>query len=168
MKEKYLFTLAFIKQGSKILMINRNKQPWQGMWNGVGGKLKKEEDPLTAIIREVKEETGLSFLKSDVKYRGVVTWNGLSNHLKNGFNQNGLYLYLINLPKDVNFKTPIKTKEGILDWKNIDFLIDKDNLGIPYNIPYFINNVINSNLLYQYDCLFDGNYLLKVNIKELK
>jgi len=149
-------------------MLNRNKQPWQGMWNGVGGKLKNNEDPLDSVIREIKEETGLSFLKSEIKFRGIVTWNGFNDNLNNAFNQNGLYLYFVELSKNIALKTPLKTKEGILDWKKVDFLNDKDNLGVPYNIPYFIDNVINSNTLYQYDCLFEGNYLIDLKTKELK
>lgn len=167
-KLNFLYTLAFIKKGDEILMLNRNKQPWQGMWNGVGGKLKLNENPLDSVIREINEETGLSFLKEEVIFKGIVTWNGYNDKLDDTFNQNGLYLYLTELPSDVVLKTPIKTKEGILDWKKINFLNDKDNLGIPYNIPYFINNVINSNMLYQYDCLFNGNDLIDVKIKELK
>lgn len=32
------FTNCFIKKGDRILLLNRNKPSWMGMWNGVGGK----------------------------------------------------------------------------------------------------------------------------------
>lgn len=31
------------------------------MWNGIGGKMEPGEDPLTACVREVREETGITF-----------------------------------------------------------------------------------------------------------
>ena len=35
-----LYTLGFIrcKDNNKILLLNRNKSPWMGLYNGVGGK----------------------------------------------------------------------------------------------------------------------------------
>ena len=38
-------TLCFVKKGNKILMINRNKPPFMGMWNAVGGHIEKGETP---------------------------------------------------------------------------------------------------------------------------
>lgn len=31
-------TLCFIRKDDEILMLNRQKAPLQGLWNGVGGK----------------------------------------------------------------------------------------------------------------------------------
>lgn len=54
--------IAFIYRDDQVLLIHREKQNAfaYGKWNGVGGHIEKGEDPLTAIRREVKEETGLS------------------------------------------------------------------------------------------------------------
>ena len=69
------YVLAFIKRKDEILLINRNYQPWQGCWNGIGGKIEKNETPLEAIIRETYEETGLMVSKEQVFDKGLVTWN---------------------------------------------------------------------------------------------
>ena len=53
--------LAFIEKKDEVLMIERSKESAFAYKkpNGVGGHTKKGEDPLTAVRREVKEETGL-------------------------------------------------------------------------------------------------------------
>ncbi len=48
----YKYTICFIKKGKKILLLNRNKKPNMGMWNGVGGKIEDNETPYEGIIRE--------------------------------------------------------------------------------------------------------------------
>lgn len=48
--------ICFIKQGEKILILNRNFPEWMGVWNGVGGKINDNETPLECILREVREE----------------------------------------------------------------------------------------------------------------
>ena len=41
-------------------------------WIGVGGKFEEGETPEDCVLREVKEETGLTL--TDYKYRGIVTF----------------------------------------------------------------------------------------------
>lgn len=52
-------TLCFIRKDDEILMLNREKAPLQGLWNGVGGKMEENETPMACILREIEEETGL-------------------------------------------------------------------------------------------------------------
>ncbi len=40
-KRMYKYTICFIRKGNKILLLNRNKKPNMGMWNGVGGKIRR-------------------------------------------------------------------------------------------------------------------------------
>jgi 8-oxo-dGTP diphosphatase len=53
------YTICFIKRKDEILLLNRNKKPNMGLWNGVGGKIETGETPFEGIIRETWEETGL-------------------------------------------------------------------------------------------------------------
>ena len=129
---QYLYTLCFIRQGDYILMLNRNKSPWLGIWNGVGGKREDDESPLDCIHREIKEETNIKVNKDDIIDKGYVTWN--SDFKTPSL---GLHLFYVEIPKDYLYETPISTREGILDWKLIDWVHDKENLGVSYNIPYF-------------------------------
>lgn len=58
--EKCIITnICLIYKGSKILVINRKKKDWPGL-TLPGGHVEKNEDFNESVIREVKEETGLS------------------------------------------------------------------------------------------------------------
>ena len=69
------YTICFIKYGDEILMLNREKSPNMGLWNGVGGKIEEGETHLQSVIREAYEETGIQ-LKNPT-FAGEVVW--LSN-----------------------------------------------------------------------------------------
>lgn len=50
---------AIVAKDGKVLLVKRGKQPYQGFWSLPGGSIKIGEGPGEAIIRELKEETGL-------------------------------------------------------------------------------------------------------------
>ena len=52
--------LVYNKEENKILMCKREKEPYKGKFNLVGGKVEKNEDELHAAYRELYEETGIS------------------------------------------------------------------------------------------------------------
>jgi 8-oxo-dGTP diphosphatase len=62
-----LFTLILIidKKKENILMCVRNKEPFKGLYNGLGGKIEKGESVLLSAYRELFEESGIS--KKDTK-----------------------------------------------------------------------------------------------------
>lgn len=155
----YKYTLGFVIKGSKVLLINREKQPWKGCWNGLGGKIKTGETKEESILRELEEETGLVFTIDQIKFKGEVTWN-LFDAMGHG-----LYLFIVYLPEDDHYLTPKSTDEGILDWKEIDWVCDFDNLGVAHNIPYFLKTIIEEDCNYRFNCVFEGNILLRV-VKE--
>ena len=58
-----LATICYIDNGHSLLLLHRNKKPndvHEGKWIGVGGKLEAGESPEECVIRESKEETGLT------------------------------------------------------------------------------------------------------------
>jgi 8-oxo-dGTP diphosphatase len=70
-----LATLCYIKKDEKTLMMLRNKKKddmHQGKYNGLGGKLKEGETPEECVLREVKEESGLSITNPILK--GIITF----------------------------------------------------------------------------------------------
>lgn len=54
-----LTNLCMIKDGDKYLLQNRVKKDWQG-YTFPGGHVEPEESIVQSVIREVKEETGLT------------------------------------------------------------------------------------------------------------
>jgi 8-oxo-dGTP diphosphatase len=70
-----LTTLCYIEKENCYLMLHRIKKKTdvnKGKWIGVGGHFEKDETPDECLLREVKEETGLTLTK--YKCRGLVTF----------------------------------------------------------------------------------------------
>lgn len=68
-------TLCYVRSGGRTLMLHRNKRKGDahlGKWNGLGGKLDAGESPDDCVVREVREESGLTV--SDPRLRGVLTF----------------------------------------------------------------------------------------------
>jgi len=68
-------TLCYIEKDDSYLMLHRVKKENdlnKDKWIGVGGKLEENESPDECLVREVKEETGLTL--TDYKLRGIITF----------------------------------------------------------------------------------------------
>lgn len=68
-------TLCYIEREGQYLMLHRVRKKNdvnQDKWVGVGGKFEDKESPEECLLREVKEETGLTLTR--YAYRGLVTF----------------------------------------------------------------------------------------------
>lgn len=69
--------IVFDEKEENILMCKRAKDPYQGKYNLVGGKVEEGEDLLDAAYRELQEETGITskdiHLKSLMNFEYKVT-----------------------------------------------------------------------------------------------
>lgn len=70
-----LSTLCYIERGDEWLMLHRVKKEHDAnrdKWIGLGGKFEDGESPEECVLREVREETGLTL--TSYRYRGIVTF----------------------------------------------------------------------------------------------
>lgn len=68
-------TLCYIERDNQYLMLHRVKKERdvnKDKWIGVGGHFEPEETPEECLLREVKEETGLTL--TSWKFCGIVTF----------------------------------------------------------------------------------------------
>ena len=68
-------TLCYIQSGNRYLLLHRTKKEndqSHDKWLGIGGKFEDKESPEDCILREVREETGLTL--TSYQYRGIVTF----------------------------------------------------------------------------------------------
>jgi 8-oxo-dGTP diphosphatase len=64
--KSYVVGFIFNADRTKVALVEKTHPEWQkGRLNGVGGKIEDGETPLTAMVREAKEETGLVTQESD-------------------------------------------------------------------------------------------------------
>ena len=70
-----LTTLCYIEKDDKYLMLHRVKKEHDlnhDKWVGVGGKFEPDETPEECMLREVREETGLTLTK--YRFRAILTF----------------------------------------------------------------------------------------------
>ena len=109
-------TLCYVFRGDEVLMLHRVKKKHdinKDKWIGIGGKFEPGESPDECILREAKEETGLTL--TGLSCRGVVTF--LTENP-----EEGEYMYLFTADR---FEGDlIECNEGDLQWVRRDFLKD--------------------------------------------
>jgi 8-oxo-dGTP diphosphatase len=120
-------TLSFVMNGNDILMMKRapHKRVFPNQYNGLGGHIERDEDPLTSAIREIKEESGLDV--HSVRLRTV--------HNIDAGAETGIILFVYTAIAD-NRNVIIDSPEGQLEWIPRDKILDIDLVeDLPYLIP---------------------------------
>ena len=106
-------TLCYITRGQEVLLLHRVKKKNdinKDKWIGIGGHFEGEESPDECLLREAKEETGLTL--TSWRCRGVVTF--LNDCCEGEF----MYLFTAD-----GFEGQLKTcEEGDLEWVSREFM----------------------------------------------
>ena len=145
-----IVTLCFVKKENKILMINRNKPPFMGMWNALGGHLEDNETPKECAIREIYEESNVKV--DNAELISISTWN---------YDDDEIYVYVSNLSDDFDISSyPIKINEGIIDFKDIDWIIHEKNYGVIADLRVFLKD-IKENQKNNYHLVYDESKLVE-------
>lgn len=113
-----LATLGYVMSadGKSVLMVHRNKRPddvHYGKYNGLGGKIEAQEDVVSGMKREIKEESGIDV--EQICLRGTVSWPGFG---KNGEDWFGFLFRIDSFSGEVHQGN----HEGTLEWVPIDRL----------------------------------------------
>lgn len=102
-----LTTLCYIEKDDKYLMLHRVKKENDlnhDKWVGVGGKFEQDETPEECMLREVREETGLTLTK--YRFRAILTF--LSDEWETE------YIHLYTASEFTG--TLLECDEGNLEW----------------------------------------------------
>ena len=129
-------TVCYLKKDNKVLMIKFSKK-WGNVYAPPGGKIEKGESPLDCIIREFKEETGLTLVNP--KLQGISYWQDSFEGI--------IFVYTA---EDYEGKQILTSEEGNLEWIKIEELI---------TIKQFEQNEKFTPYLFKNE-LFEGKFLL--------
>jgi 8-oxo-dGTP diphosphatase len=115
-----LATLGYVfsPDGAKVLMVHRNRRPTDaqfGKYNGLGGKLHPDEDVVSCIRREIREEAGIEC--DSLRLAGTISWPGFGAGGEDWFG----FIFHIDRFSGTPFTD---NAEGTLEWVEIGRVLE--------------------------------------------
>lgn len=114
-------------------------------------------------MREIFEETGIRLASEQIRFAGIVTWNG-----EEGLFSEGMYAYVAEVDEDFMYPTPIEVEEGILTWKSLDWVCGDDNRGVGRHMVRFLPPMLFESQCYEHRCRFEDNVLVGYELVPLE
>lgn len=142
-------TLCYIEKDNQYLMLHRTKKENdlnEGKWIGVGGKFEKNETPEECLLREVKEETGLTL--TSYRLRAVITF--VSDKWETE------YMYLFTADKFVGELG--KCNEGELKWVGKNQILD---LNTWEGDRIFLERILRDTGFFTLKVVYEGDKLVE-------
>ncbi|RKH72234.1 8-oxo-dGTP diphosphatase [Corallococcus sp. AB049A] len=112
-------TLGYVMSpdGQRVLLIHRDARPddaHYGKYNGLGGKMERDEDIAACMRREIREEAGIECTRMSL--RGTLSWPGFGKHGEDWLG----FIFRI----DAFTGTPLdKNPEGSLSWVPVSSIL---------------------------------------------
>lgn len=145
-----LTTLCYIEKDDCYLLMHRVKKEKdinKDKWIGIGGHFEQAESPEECVLREVKEETGLTL--TSYAFRGIVTF----------VTSTGLYEYMCLYTAD-GFEGEIcDCDEGVLEWVSKDRL---EELNLWQGDYIFLRLLEESETFFSLKLVYEGDVLKEV------
>ena len=138
------YCLVYLKSRRKVLLIKKSEgRSHAGEWIGLGGKLEPSEDPVSAAVREFREESGLTI--ADPQLRGTFIWI------------DEVHCGIVHIVTATRWTgTLTGSEEGELQWHRIE---DLGTLaGLASHQPLFLDTV-----LLDGDCFYSGAAVVREN-----
>ncbi|MCC6560953.1 MAG: 8-oxo-dGTP diphosphatase [Xanthomonadales bacterium] len=115
-----LATLGYVlsPDRSRVLLVHRNARAHDahfGKYNGLGGKLEADEDIVSGMRRELREEAGIECL--ELQLRGTISWPGFGKHGEDWFG----FVFLITA---FDGEVPARNAEGDLEWIALERILE--------------------------------------------
>lgn len=120
-------TLCFVLNGDDVLLMQRaaHRRVFPGRYNGLGGHIERDEDPYTAALREIREESGLAVHSQ--RLRAV--------HNIDAGEATGIMLFVFTASSDQR-EVHADPEEGLLRWVPRDQLLSLDLVeDLPHILP---------------------------------
>ena len=147
MEKSNLTTLCYVEQDGKYLMLHRVKKERdvnKDKWIGIGGHFEPGESPEECLLREVKEETGLTL--TGYSFRGIITFSAAGWPAE----------YMSLFTADAFEGEPIPCDEGQLEWVDID---DVWNLNIWEGDKIFFRLLLEDAPFFSLKLSYEGDLL---------
>ena len=142
---KYVLVFCFSEDSRDLVLIKKNRpEQLKDKLNALGGKIEPGESPIEAAVREVREESGLSFCHDQLKFVAhfekvpnaeitiYAVWSDEIQHAKTMedeqiFILDTKYLHTFNIMPNLNWliplcihnQNPLEIKEVYATWEGI-------------------------------------------------
>jgi len=144
-------TLCFVFNGDDILLMKRSahRRVFPNRYNGLGGHIERDEDPLSSAFREIREESGLTV--RDLRLRAVYNLDAGG--------ESGIILFVFTAWSDSRVVTP--NDEGALYWVARSSVLTLDLVDdLPLILPRLLSSEAPDEVLFAHLSYDDQDKLM--------